>query len=259
MKYNVSGLSYDGNLKSLKRFDGEDSVKHDFTYHYSDPANRNALSQVTDKGINSPLYRYDQLGNMLYDSRRDIYLSYNLLNLPDTISQGSDNISYIYTAGGKKLAQRIGSSYTYYRGVIIYAGNTLSYINQPESLIRKDSPYYTYNYFLKAHLGSTRVLLEAAEDSLRTVQTTDCYPFSLSFENNNLNRNKYPYIGKEFQNVSLGGRMLSMYDFGARSYDPETGRWFNIDPALQLATPYGFCGNNKSSGSSRRFKRLILW
>ncbi|WP_276803084.1 RHS repeat-associated core domain-containing protein [Odoribacter laneus] len=243
----------------MKRFDGEGSVKHDFTYHYSDPANRNALSQVTDKGINSPLYHYDKLENMLYDGRRDIYLSYNILNLPDTISQGSDNISYIYPTRGEKLAQRIGSSYTYYKGVIIYAGNTLSYIKQPEDLIRKDSPYYTYNYFLKAHLGSTRVLLEAAEDSLRTVQTTDYYPFSLSFENNNLNRNKYPYIGKEFQDVSLGGRMLSMYDFRARSYDPETGRWFNIDPALQLATPYGFCGNNKNSGSSRCFKRIILW
>lgn len=245
-KYNVSGLSYDGNgnIKSLKRFDGEGSLKHDFTYHYSNPASRNALSQVTDKGVNSSLYRYDNLGNMVYDGRRDIHISYNILNLPDTISQGSDNISYIYTAGGEKLAQRIGSSYTYYRGVMIYAGNTLSYIKQPEGLIRKDGPYYTYNYFLKDHLGSTRVLLEAVEDSLRTVQTTDYYPFGLSFENNNLNRNKYLYTGKEFQDVSLGGRTLSMYDFGARFYDPEIGRWFNIDPALQLATPYGFCGNN---------------
>lgn len=245
-KYNVSGLSYDGNgnLKSLKRFSGDGTVKNDFTYHYSHPSNRNALSQITDNGVSSSLYRYDNLGNMVYDGRRNINISYNSLNLPDTISQGPENISYIYTAGGEKLAQRIGSSYIYYRGVMIYAGNTLSYIKHSEGLIRKDGPYYTYNYFLKDHLGSTRVLLEAVEDSLKAVQVTDYYPFGLSFENNNLNRNKCLYSGKEFQDVSLGGRILSMYDFGARFYDPEIGRWFNIDPALQLASPYGFCGNN---------------
>lgn len=38
--------------------------------------------------------------------------------------------------------------------------------------------------------------------------------------------------------------MLSLYDFGSRYYDPELGRWLNIDPALQLVSPYGYCGNN---------------
>ena len=38
--------------------------------------------------------------------------------------------------------------------------------------------------------------------------------------------------------------MLSFYDFGSRYYDPEIGRWFNIDPALQMVGPYSYCNNN---------------
>ena len=38
--------------------------------------------------------------------------------------------------------------------------------------------------------------------------------------------------------------MLSLYDFGSPYYDPELGRWLNIDPALQLVGSYGYCGNN---------------
>lgn len=77
-------------------------------------------------------------------------------------------------------------------------------------------------------------MLEAVNDSLIAVQQTDYYPFGKAFEHHNLNRNKYLYSGKEFQDISLGGSMLSLYDFGARYYDPEIGRWFNVDPALQF-------------------------
>lgn len=93
-------------------------------------------------------------------------------------------------------------------------------------------------------MGNTRVLLEVVENDLVDVQHTDYYPFGLSFENNNLNRNKYLYGGKEYQDAVLGGRLLSFYDFGSRYYDSEIGRWFNIDPALQMVGPYSYCNNN---------------
>lgn len=40
---------------------------------------------------------------------------------------------------------------------------------------------------------------------------------------------------------------IEMYDFGARNYQPDLGRWFNIDPLAEIAhdkTPYHFVSNN---------------
>lgn len=102
---------------------------------------------------------------------------------------------------------------------------------------------YTYNYFKTDHLGSTRVMLSAVDGTLQASQTTDFYPFGLAFEYSNLNKNRYLFSGKELQDGNLGGSMLEWYDFGARFYDPMLGRWFNVDPAAQVANPYLFCGN----------------
>lgn len=87
-------------------------------------------------------------------------------------------------------------------------------------------------------------MLSAVDGTLQASQRTDYYPFGLSFENNNLNKNKYLFSGKEFQDGQVNGSMLGWYDFGARFYDPVLGRWFNMDPASQVANPYLFCGNS---------------
>ncbi|WP_276803550.1 RHS repeat domain-containing protein [Odoribacter laneus] len=244
--YNVQGLTYDdnGNLTRLKRYGSDGSLMNDLVYHYNNLQNRNVITKITDKNVNSSEYIYDKLGNMIFDGRREVNISYNLLNLPYKINKDSENIIYIYSASGEKLAQKKGSSFTYYRHVMVYEGDKLSYIMHPQGFVRKSNNDYLYSYLLMDHLGSSRVLLEAVNDSLIAVQQTDYYPFGKAFEHHNLNRNKYLYSGKEFQDISLGGSMLSLYDFGARYYDPEIGRWFNVDPALQLISPYGYCGNN---------------
>lgn len=87
-------------------------------------------------------------------------------------------------------------------------------------------------------------MLSAVDGTLQASQRTDYYPFGLSFENNNLNKNKYLFSGKEFQDGQVNGSMLGWYDFGARFYDPVLGRWFNVDPAAQFANPYLYCVNN---------------
>ena len=47
--------------------------------------------------------------------------------------------------------------------------------------------------------------------------------------------------GEFDQDVSSG---LEMYDFHARFYDPQLGRWFTPDPAEQFHNPYLVMGNN---------------
>ena len=158
-------------------------------------------------------------------------------------------ISYIYDASGNKLAVNANGSLTYYRSVMVYGhDNKLLYMLHPEGTVSRTEGSagmsYTYNYFKTDHLGSTRVMLTAVDGVLQASQTTDYYPFGLSFENNNLNKNKYLFSGKEFQDGQLGGSILGWYDFGARFYDPVLGRWFNVDPVARFANPYLYCVNN---------------
>ena len=57
--------------------------------------------------------------------------------------------------------------------------------------------------------------------------------------------NSYGYQGKEMQTTEFyDGTGLDEYDFEARFYDPQLGRWHNQDPGNQFASPYSAMGNN---------------
>ena len=245
--YQEGGLTYDlnGNILSVQRTDGNGENLHELTYTYDGYR----LLSVGVNGTASDSYLYDADGNMTFDGRRGLTITYNTLNLPEEIVAGNQKISYIYSASGEKLACDANGSLTYYRSVMVYGSdNKLLYMLTPEGTVSRSEgsagTSYTYNYFKTDHLGSTRVMLSAVDGTLQASQTTDFYPFGLAFEYSNLNKNKYLFSGKELQDGNLGGSMLEWYDFGARFYDPVLGRWFNVDPAAQVANPYLFCGNS---------------
>ncbi|AZB11927.1 hypothetical protein EG344_23050 [Chryseobacterium sp. G0162] len=104
---------------------------------------------------------------------------------------------------------------------------------------------YIYQY--KDHLGNTRVSF--AKDSAGVLEITDTnnyYPFGLNhisgmFGTSNFGGlYSYKYNGKELQETG-------MYDYGARMYMPDLGRWGVVDPLAETSrrwSPYAYAYNN---------------
>ena len=67
------------------------------------------------------------------------------------------------------------------------------------------------------------------------------------------------YQGMEMQNQEFNdGTGLEEYDFGARYYDQQIGRWHTQDPAAQFASPYMAMGNNWLNGRDPN-GRSFVW
>ena len=52
--------------------------------------------------------------------------------------------------------------------------------------------------------------------------------------------NKFLYNGKELED-DFG---LDIFHYGLRHYDPQLGRWLQVDPADEFYSPYVYCANN---------------
>jgi RHS repeat-associated protein len=101
---------------------------------------------------------------------------------------------------------------------------------------------------MKDHLGNTRIAF-ADDNNDGTIatgeisQVADFYPFGMRHEPKAIDNasQKYLYNGKELQED------LDWYDYGARMYDPQIGRWHSIDNLAGKyfsLSPYAYCANN---------------
>ncbi|KXH83720.1 hypothetical protein AU378_22720 [Chryseobacterium kwangjuense] len=99
-----------------------------------------------------------------------------------------------------------------------------------------------YNY--TDHLGNTRLSYFKNGAGAEIIEESNYYPFGLKHEGYNvLSGNpayKYKYNGKELQETG-------MYDYGARFYMADIGRWGVVDPLAEKMTrhsPYNYAFNN---------------
>ena len=116
-----------------------------------------------------------------------------------------------------------------------------------------DYSNFRYIYQYKDHLGNTRLNFGRDEDGvLFTEDSNDYYPFGLNFinplskggaaqvYNPSATYKNYKYNGKELQETG-------MYDYGARMYMPDIGRWGVVDPLAEKMTrhsPYNYVFDN---------------
>jgi len=86
-------------------------------------------------------------------------------------------------------------------------------------------------------------------EAVAVSQETHYYPFGLrlkggAWQQSGASRNKYLYNGKELEGEDLG---LNWFDYGARRYDPQLGKWHSVDPVDEFHSPYTYVGNNPAN------------
>ncbi|UFH33305.1 RHS repeat-associated core domain-containing protein [Chryseobacterium sp. C-71] len=270
-------MNYDanGNISNLKRNEKDSGLLQeidDLEYAY----NGNRLTSVVDHKNNYSGYpdtsgnmiNYDLNGNMTDHVDKGILeIKYNDLNLPSYIKFNEQyftrgfwdnvNIKYFYNAAGTKLRKEHRYSET-----SIYRKKTTDYLDgfQYEE-IQNISPYtlkffatsegyfdftnnrYIYHY--NDHLGNVRLSFTRQGSAAIIVEKNDYYAFGLKHGGSVIDQSgvgyNYEYNGKELQAET------GMYDYGARFYMPDLGRWGVVDPLAEIYTrhsPYNYAVNN---------------
>ncbi len=186
--FDVNTLSYDlnGNIKTLKRYEANTTLAmDDLSYTYLG----NQLQAVTDAGDTTGFkdgntsgfdYGYDDNGNMMNDANKDITsITYNHLNLPEVVTfTGGRSITYTYDAAGIKLSKSTNDNGTIkvtdYSGGFIYEDDVLQQIASAEGRVRrKDNGDYVYDYYLKDHLGNSRVTFTTENEQVIYLATME--------------------------------------------------------------------------------------
>ncbi|WP_261511635.1 RHS repeat-associated core domain-containing protein [Chryseobacterium paludis] len=119
---------------------------------------------------------------------------------------------------------------------------------------------YIYQY--KDHLGNVRIsFAKSSAGVLEITDSNDYYPFGMnhlktgnSFFGPSAYKN-YKYNGKELQETG-------MYDYGARMYMADIGRWGAIDPFAERyikASPYHYALNNPVFFKDPDGKKIIIY
>jgi len=204
-----SAYDANGNIKSMLQYGvkaGGSIVIDNLSYSYHTQSNKLAhvsdavsgdqkLGDFTNKNTGTDDYSYDVNGNLTTDKNKDISsITYNHLNLPYLVTvNGKGTIRYTYDATGNKLEKETietsptsKSTKTSYLGGYVYESNVLQFFGHEEGRVRKKTDgSYVYDYFVKDHLGNTRMVLTEE-------QQTDAYPVA-SLEAATLSNEKLYY------------------------------------------------------------------
>ncbi|HCM33671.1 DUF6443 domain-containing protein [Chryseobacterium sp.] len=271
----IDNLKYDYIGNKLIRV--TDEQKNPSGYPYL--VNPGTIGYDNDNGLGN--------GNMTSHPDKGISsIQYNYLNLPRQITQSSKVTNYTYRADGVKVKKLFGDIETSYLDGFQYKSTFQieswngegTYHPDPNEIpilklriIPTSEGYYDtllnrYVYNFTDHLGNLRLsYTDISGDGIiqpRRYNASNCsgkfcfndwrpgeiveinnyYPFGLMHNDTATTQNayQYKYNGKELQETG-------MYDYGARFYMPDIGRWGVVDPLAEKMTrnsPYNYAFNN---------------
>ena len=144
---------------------------------------------------------------------------------------------YVKATANTSAVPRGGDQYNYVFNYVDHLGNIrLRYAIDPDTdevAILEENHYYPFGLKHKGYNGAHRVFTDTPGGTIELTPVTSLFPDTYN----------YKFGGKELQ-TEFG---ITMYDFGARNYDPALGRWMNMDPLAELMrrySPYAYAYDN---------------
>ncbi len=229
------------------------------TYSYDRAGNRTAKDSVTYT-INTvneitalsdgTSFTYDSNGCRTQKTKgTDTWVyTYDYANRLTKVEKNSAVLGeYVYDGGGKRIRgteDSVTTTYVYSGLGVVYEENTTgiaTYIYGPTGRVAKRTTINgetTTFYYHTDQLGSTRLV---TDDNKNIVSAATYHPFGESHSEEG--DENYLFAGKEKDSTSL-------YYFGARYYDCETGTFITRDPVTGTAlkpqsfNQYAYCQNN---------------
>ena len=191
-----------------------------------------------------------KLRNTTTDGLNGLQISYNILNLPQTVIQsGTTKATYGWFADGSKYSVQDAQGNGYcYIGSLIYSTTAGAAVLESTDFsggrIVLSGNTQTIHYHHKDHLGSVRAITDNAG---AVIEHNAYYPFggrhTFGQTYAQTTANRYKFNGKEQQTIGN----LDLLDYGARMYDTKIARWLVQDPLAEKYYPfsaYNYCVNN---------------
>ncbi|XP_026478528.1 uncharacterized protein LOC113384964 [Ctenocephalides felis] len=254
--------------------DANGNHKHYYTgyerYEMKYNKNNNQIQAVSKKSFHkiareiSHEMEHDDLGNVIKASHKGIKkIEYDKVSNRVTrfIKDNGMQISFRYDALGFRVSKRVTDANGNFLREIQYIRDSIGRVLSEKEIVNMgdDIPLievttvYVYGprgmlgfyrngkFFvvLTDHEGSTRLVVQ----DNKVVAAYDYLPYGglmRKLDSKGLGV-RYRYTGQEWDEE------LGLYFFRARFYDPEIGRFFQVDPRNQYPSPYKFAGNSPVS------------
>jgi len=255
----VDALDANGNILNLVRNGYVDhindvEINHELIDNLSMSFVNNQMTDVTESGGNKGYQGagvsgipYDANGNRKIETEHGAQITYNYLDLPETIIDGNKTITIIYDADGikRKMIVDWGSEdreVIYMGAAEIIDDEIQSYYHSDGRILKDGAGDELYEYMISDHLGNSRVYfidldgdgeisLDPADEEV--TQEAHYYPYGMKMDgdwiSNQDPQDKYHFNGLEFpvEDLHMG---FTTY----RTCDVALGGWYQVDPKAEM-------------------------